>query len=498
MRTVTLEGRGAFDEWRDAARGLLAAGVRPEQVRWQLSGEGGDLFGTQTEAPMPRAQTLDISVPKGFIEAAEAAICHSDPDRFALLYRILWRLQAERSLLQVRSDTDVADLVRLIKNVRRDSHKMKAFVRFREVDALQAKRRRFVAWFEPEHFIVSRTAGFFQRRFTDMDWLIATPKGSAAWNGQELKTSREPAARPEAEDETDELWRTYFSNIFNPARVKIRAMQSEMPKKYWKNMPEASLIPDLIAGAERRVQEMAAREASQPPAFHERLQAQWCGREEQSDPDLPPLERLRHEAAGCTRCPLHCHATQTVFGEGPDDAEIMFVGEQPGDTEDLAGRPFIGPAGQVFDEAVAAAGIDRSQVYVTNAVKHFKYERRGKRRIHMRPDAGEVTHCRWWVSKEIEIIRPRIVVALGATAYLSLTGESRPIAEVRGMPIPMQDNRMLLVTTHPSAILRMPDPDLKARSLAAFRSDLGGVNRLFDTLQKVRGPEQGEGPSRGR
>lgn len=495
MRTVTLEGRGAFDEWRDAARGLLAAGVRPEQVRWQLSGEGADLFCTQTEAPMPRAQTLDISVPKGFIEAAEAAICHFDPDRFALLYRILWRLQAERSLLQVRSDPDVADLVRLIKNVRRDSHKMKAFVRFREVDAVQAKRRRFVAWFEPEHFIVSRTAGFFQRRFTDMDWLIATPKGSAAWNGQELKTSREPAAQPEAEDETDELWRTYFSNIFNPARVKIRAMQSEMPKKYWKNMPEASLIPDLIAGAERRVQEMAAREASQPPAFHERLQAQWRGREEQSDPDLPPLERLRHEAAGCTRCPLHCHATQTVFGEGPADAEIMFVGEQPADTEDLAGRPFIGPAGQVFDEAVEAAGIDRAQVYVTNAVKHFKYERRGKRRIHMRPNAGEVAHCRWWVSKEIESIRPRIVVALGATAYLSLTGESRPIAEVRGMPIPMQDNRMLLVTTHPSAILRMPDPDLKARSLAAFRSDLGGVKRLFDTLQEVRAPEQGEGPS---
>jgi DNA polymerase len=482
MRTVTLEGRGAFDEWRDAARALLGDGVAPEQVRWQLAGQGGDLFGAATASDLT-ARSCEISVSKSFIEAAEAAICHSDSERFSLLYRILWRLQHERSLLQVTSDADVAQLTRLIKNVRRDSHKMKAFVRFREVDAVQAGRRRFVAWFEPEHFIVSRTAGFFQRRFTDMDWLIATPKGSAAWNGQALKTSREPAARPEAEDETDELWRTYFANIFNPARVKIRAMQSEMPKKYWKNMPEASLIPDLIAGAERRVAEMAAREASQPPAFHERLQAQWRGREEEgSSVDLPPLERLRQEAAGCTRCPLHCHATQTVFGEGPDDAEIMFVGEQPGDTEDLAGRPFIGPAGQVFDEAVSAAGIDRSQVYVTNAVKHFKYERRGKRRIHMRPDAGEVAHCRWWVSKEIEIIRPRIVVALGATAYLSLTGESRPIAEVRGMPIPMQDNRMLLVTTHPSAILRMPDPELKARSLAAFRSDLSDVKRLFDTL----------------
>lgn len=486
MRTVTLEGRGAFDEWRDAARSLLVDRVVPDQVRWQLSGEGGDLFGALLPEETPVEAPSGTVVPKGFIEAAEAAICHSDPDRFSLLYRILWRLQGERALLQVRSDPDVADLTRLIKNVRRDSHKMKAFVRFREVEAVNAGRRRFVAWFEPEHFIVVRTAGFFQRRFTDMDWLIATPKGSAAWNGQELKTSHEPAARPQAEDETDELWRTYFANIFNPARVKIRAMQSEMPKKYWKNMPEASLIPDLIAGAERRVQEMAAREASRPPAFHERLQAQWRGRDEEgSSVDLPPLEQLRQKAASCKRCPLHCHATQTVFGEGPQNAEIMFVGEQPGDTEDLAGKPFIGPAGQVFDEAATAAGIDRSQVYVTNAVKHFKYEQRGKRRIHMRPDAGEVAHCRWWVSKEIEIIRPRIVVALGATAYLSLTGESRPIAEVRGMPIPMQDNRMLLVTTHPSAILRMPDADLKARSLAAFRSDLVDVKRLYDTLAAV-------------
>ncbi|QGG91155.1 UdgX family uracil-DNA binding protein [Agrobacterium sp. MA01] len=483
MRTVTLEGRGAFAEWRDAARSLLADRVTPDQVRWQLSGEGGDLLGAMPPETGPVDVPSGIVVPKGFMEAAEAAICHTDPARFSLLYRILWRLQAERSLLQVSSDPDVSDLIRLIKNIRRDSHKMKAFVRFREVEGVRAGRRRFVAWFEPEHFIVSRTAGFFQRRFTDMDWLIATPKGSAAWNGQELKTSREPAARPEAEDETDELWRTYFANIFNPARLKIKAMQSEMPKKYWKNMPEASLIPDLIAGAERRVAEMAERQASQPPAFHERLQAQWREREDEEESvNLPPLERLREEAASCTRCPLHCHATQTVFGEGPEDSAIMFVGEQPGDTEDLAGKAFIGPAGQVFDEAVAAAGIDRTQVYVTNAVKHFKYERRGKRRIHMRPEAGEVAHCRWWVSKEIEIIRPRIVVALGATAYLSLTGESRPIAEVRGMPIPMQDNRMLLVTTHPAAILRMPDEDLKARSLEAFRSDLQGVRRLFDTL----------------
>jgi uracil-DNA glycosylase len=483
MRQVMLEGRGDFVEWRNAARSLLADRIPPQDVLWQAADGGGDLFGPNAAVESYVGGASGFSVPKGFLEAAEVAICHSDPLRFGLLYRLLWRIEEERSLLEVTSDPDVSLLRMMIKNIRRDSHKMKAFVRFREVPGEQPGRRRFVAWFEPDHFIVARTAGFFQRRFTDMDWLIATPKGAAAWDGQALQVSAEPAARPESEDETDVLWKTYFANIFNPARVKIRAMQSEMPKKYWKNMPEAALIPDLIAGAERRVAEMAARAASQPPAFHERLQDAWRDREAESAGEvLSPLEALRREAEGCTLCPLHCHATQTVFGEGAEEADIMFVGEQPGDMEDLAGRPFVGPAGRVFDEAIEAAGIDRGAVYVTNAVKHFKHERRGKRRIHMRPEAGEVAHCRWWVAKEIEIVKPKIVVALGATAYLSLTGEAKPIAEVRGMPIPLQQNRMLLVTTHPAAILRIPDEDLKVRSLAAFRSDLKGVRRLAETL----------------
>jgi DNA polymerase len=484
MRQVMLEGRGDFAEWREAARRLLADGVPPQDVLWQAADGGGDLFGLNAAVESYAGRASASSVPKGFLEAAEAAICHSDPSRFGLLYRLLWRIGEERSLLEVTSDPDVSLLRMMIKNVRRDSHKMKAFVRFREVPGEQPGRRRFVAWFEPEHFIVARTAGFFQRRFTDMDWLIATPKGAAAWDGQMLQVSTEPAARPEAEDETDALWQTYFANIFNPARVKIRAMQSEMPRKYWKNMPEAALIPDLIAGAERRVAEMAAREASQPPAFHERLQEAWRARDEEGGSGmLTPLDALRREAAGCTLCPLHCHATQTVFGEGAEGAEVMFVGEQPGDMEDLAGRPFVGPAGRVFDEAVAMAGIDRTQVYVTNAVKHFKHERRGKRRIHMRPEAGEVAHCRWWLAKEVEIVKPKIVVALGATAYLSLTGEAKPIAEVRGMPIPLQDGMVLFVTTHPAAILRMPDEGLKARSLAVFRSDIADVARLRSALQ---------------
>ncbi|QLF70927.1 UdgX family uracil-DNA binding protein [Peteryoungia desertarenae] len=481
MQTVLLEGRGDFGEWRDAARRLLVDKVLPQHVRWQLRGQAADLFGCPGE-PISPNETATVSVSRSFLEAAEAAICHSDPDRFSLLYRILWRLQEERSLLQVTSDPDVSQLMRLIKNVRRDSHKMKAFVRFREVEAVQPDRRRFVAWFEPEHFIVSRTAGFFQRRFTDMDWLIATPKGSAAWNGTSLKTSREPAAKPEGDDATDELWRTYFANIFNPARVKIKAMQSEMPKKYWKNMPEAALIPDLIAGAERRVAEMAAREASQPPAFHERLQAQWRGREGEGFADLAPLERVRQETSLCTRCPLHCNATQAVFGEGPDDARIMFVGEQPGDREDLAGRPFVGPAGSVFDQATEAAGISRAGVYVTNAVKHFKHEMRGKRRIHRRPERPEIEQCRHWLVQELDVIDPKIIVALGATAYFALTGDTAAVEEVRGYPIPLAEGRILFVTTHPSYLLRLPEGIERQTAHRRFQEDLQAVARLAQSV----------------
>ncbi|KPF45453.1 UdgX family uracil-DNA binding protein [Rhizobium sp. AAP43] len=479
MRSVGLEGKGDLGEWRDAARQLLAEHVDPQDVRFHTDGDIADLFGA-----MPGGLAGDVAataslVPKAFIDAAGAAICHSDPERFSLLYRILWRLQRERDLLQGASDPDVVHLVRLIKNVRRDSHKMKAFVRFREVEGVQVGRRRFVAWFEPEHFIVCRTAGFFQRRFTDMDWLIATPKGSAAWNGLELKTSVEPAIRPEANDDTDELWRTYFANIFNPARLKIRAMQSEMPKKYWKNMPEASLIPDLIAGAERRVAEMAAREASQPQAFHERLQAAWRGKEEEErDGPGDPWLKLKRDAAACTLCPLHGQATQTVFGEGPIGAEVMFVGEQPGDREDLAGRPFVGPAGTVFDEALALAGIERDSSYVTNAVKHFKYEMRGKRRIHQKPGVGEIEHCRWWLSKELDLVRPRIVVALGASAYFALTGERKSVEDVRGYPMPMAGGRVLFVSVHPAYLLRLPDDAKRQREIARFREDMVSVERL--------------------
>ncbi len=273
---IKLLGRGDFNEWRDAARDLLRHRISPRDVDWCTGAEPG-LFDDAPESVTPGRVSRTVSVPQAFLDLAERLICHADPARFDLAYRLLWRLQGEPHLLEVTSDADVARARRMAHSVGRDSHKMTAFVRFKEVTA-ESDRRTFVAWFEPDHFIVARTAPFFQRRFTDMDWLIATPKGSAAWDGETLNTSDEPAARPDLSDDTDELWRTYFASIFNPARLKVKMMQTEMPKKYWKNLPEADLIPALIEGAEQRVRDMAERGASTTaPKFHERLQARRSG-----------------------------------------------------------------------------------------------------------------------------------------------------------------------------------------------------------------------------
>ncbi|CUX26574.1 UdgX family uracil-DNA binding protein [Agrobacterium genomosp. 13] len=479
MYSTVLEGRGDFSEWRDAARAALAADIPPDMIDWRLRNDGAGLFDFAGEAlPVPGARGAQVSVPASFVALAQAIICHSDPGRFALLYRLLWRLKRDRALLQFKSDPDVSEVRLLEKSVRRDCHKMTAFVRFKELPLPQGQggRRRFVAWFEPDHFIVERTAPFFQRRFTDMDWLIATPNGSAQWDGDVLRTSRQALPKPELTDETDELWRTYYANIFNPARLKIKAMTAEMPKKYWKNLPEADLIPGLVLGAEARVLEMAAKAASQPQPFHHRLQAAASAREMPQPVPDGTLASLAREASQCTRCALHCKATQTVFGMGPEDAKVMIVGEQPGDHEDLAGKPFVGPAGQLLDRVLAEAGIDRKKLYVTNAVKHFKYETRGKRRIHQRPNAGEVEQCRWWLNREIALVRPKLVVAMGATALYALTGGKEKISEIRGRPIPMQEGRTLFITVHPSYLLRLPDVQEKEREMLMFRKEIELIN----------------------
>lgn len=193
---------------------------------------------------------------------------------------------------------------------------------------------------------------------------------------------------------------------------------------------------------------------------------------------MPNLGRLAAQAATCERCPLYRNATQTVFGEGAPDAAIMMVGEQPGDQEDRVGRPFVGPAGRVLDRALDEAGIDRAAIYLTNAVKHFKHEQRGKRRLHKRPNHGEVEACRWWLDREIAIVRPKLIVGLGVTAAQILAGRRIVLARERGRRLALRDGAAGLVTVHPSSILRMPDEAARHQAFAGLVEDLARAAAL--------------------
>ncbi len=219
---------------------------------------------------------------------------------------------------------------------------------------------------------------------------------------------------------------------------------------------------------------MSERTESQSPS-HRRPGGGSQTPEPDEQNEIASLADARAAVQGCQRCPLYEHATQAVFGEGPRNADIMFVGEQPGDQEDLAGKPFVGPAGKVLDAAIAHVGLDRARVYVTNAVKHFKFEPRGKKRIHQRPDAGEIQACKFWLNLERAFVKPKIIVALGATAAQSLLGKSATISKLRGAPIELEDGAVLFVTNHPSYLLRIPDRELAAVERTKFERDLALV-----------------------
>jgi len=458
-----------FESWRESARALVQCDVPPERIAWVAPGGHGDLFARgERRVPVPPAGAPIVRASKHFVQAAKSAICHADPDRFALLYRLLWRQQRHRHLLEDRADPDVRRLDELARQVRRDIHKMRAFVRFRLVESAPqegpAVEDRYVAWFEPEHHILRANAGFFVRRFANMRWSILTPMGSLHWDGEALSEGP-PAERSDAPqgDPVEALWRRYYASIFNPARLKVGAMLREMPRKYWKNMPETALIPELVAGAQAR--ESAMVDAG---SFT-------------SDERPETLDGIAHAIHQCRRCPIGELENQAVMGEGLKQATLMVVGEQPGDQEDLAGKPFVGPAGQVLDRFLVQAGIDREQTYVTNAVKHFKFVPRGKRRLHQSPTAKEIDICRWWLEGERELVQPKVVLALGASAARSLLGKTVSISRARGQPHALEDGSELWVTAHPSYLLRLDGP-ARDEQERLFAADLAAVAERLTEL----------------
>lgn len=440
-----------FASWREAARSLLAAGIAPDDITWE--GEAAALFAEPL--PEPPAAGTAARVPRELLELLEAAACHRDPARWPVMYRALWRVsRGERGLLRDPADADLARLRSWARAVDREVHHLHAFVRFREtVDGDGAPL--YAAWFEPEHDVLARAAPFFRDRFASMRWIIATPRGAIRWDGRALEAVPGPLENPRLEDGNEALWRTYYASVFNPARLNPGLMRQHVPVRYWKNLPE--------------IREVAALSRPAPVLAEPVREApRWSAHVEVHAAEAQGLD-------ACRRCPLWERATQAVAGEGPAQAGLVLVGEQPGDEEDLQGRPFVGPAGRVLDRALVAAGIKRDETYVTNAVKHFKWEPRGKRRLHRTPAQREVEACRAWLEAELAHVAPRVIVALGATAAFALTGSRHAIASLRGDTL-QAHGASLVVTYHPSAILRADD---RAEALfAALVEDLARAASL--------------------
>jgi uracil-DNA glycosylase family protein len=270
---------------------------------------------------------------------------------------------------------------------------------------------------------------------------------------------------PPVGDATEDLSRKSYASIFKPARLKVGAMLEEMPRRYWKNMPEAALIPELVAGAQAR--EVAMVETGK-------------GHDEERPHSLSGIGKAIH---ACRRCPIGFLENQAVMGEGLKRSTLMVVGEQPGDQEDLAGKPFVGPSGQLLDRYLVEAGIDRRQVYVTNAVKHFKFVWRGKRRLHQSPTAGEIDACRFWLGAERAVIQPQLILALGTSAARGVLGKAVTISKARGQAIPLEGGAEAWVTAHPSYLLRLKD-EMKREQERLFRADIAAVaERLAEQVQ---------------
>jgi DNA polymerase len=419
-----------------------------------------------------------LLVPAAFVSLARRVACHREPARWDALYRVLWRVLAEGAqTLEDPVDPDVLALTRMAEAVRHDVHRFHALVRFRRVAVaetggdgeatgvgVQGEGERYVAFHRPEHRTLRLAAPFFARRFASMCWSILTPDASAHWDGRMLSFAAGVPRDEVAGDDAEALWRAYYATTFNPARVNPRLLRALLPARHWETIPEGREIAALVRSAAPRVAAMKAPAPSASVAFI---------------PATDSIVELAAAAAACEACDLCRIGTRTVFGSGPGGARLVVVGEQPGDEEDRAGAPFVGPAGRVLDAALAAANVERSAIYVTNAVKHFKHELRGKCRIHQRPDSVDVRACSGWLDAELRAIRPDVVVALGATAAGALLGPRFPLTRERGRVF--HDHALVpavLATWHPAAILRASDAEVATRMRGELAADLARATAL--------------------
>jgi probable DNA metabolism protein len=441
----------------------LREGCRPEEIDLQDASAAQSLdLSFDVESKPTEVANAQPHTTRAFLDDAAMVAAHRNPERWNLLYRVMYRMQEDRNLLKIETDGDVSEMLRLSSQVRRDLHKMHAFVRFRKVVLPEDAGEHFVSWYQPDHRILPLAAPFFAERFAVMRWTILTPDASVSWDPAAKELSfgdGVPRESAPSEDELEVLWNSYYRSIFNPARLNVDAMKSEMPVRYWKNLPEISTLPGLISQSTERVATMVSIQQDKKSA------ATFV-------PAVHTLDAIREALPMCRGCDLYCHATQVVAGSGSKSARILLVGEQPGDQEDRQGIPFVGPAGKLLDQTLEELRIDRAQMYVTNAVKHFKFVQRGKLRLHQNPRMSEITACRPWLLAEIDAVKPEVVVCLGASAAKSMFGGTFELMKNRGKVIETPYAKQVIATLHPAAILRARDDEARAGMMEIFKADL--------------------------
>jgi probable DNA metabolism protein len=464
MHTVRVAN---FEQWRNTARALLAQGLRPDQVQWS-DDEGAGLFDARDSVSSSTQPTSTLRIARELLQQLELASCHCSERRYALLYKILWRWQQGERDAFSPADEDGAELTAMIKAIKREEHDMHAYVRFRERSDDAGPR--FVAWYEPTHDVLKRVGPHFAQRMGKASWMIATPRATLAWDGQSLQLAGPlPAPPSRLQDPGEALWLSYYRSIFNPARVNMRLLQSHIPSRHWKNLPEGELVPEMVKQAHA-----GARKIGQFEAVGRRKGSTIPIAADDAQPRRPDKGKLDE----CRRCELWERATQAVPGKGATHARIMLVAEQPGDQEDLAGEPLVGPAGKLLDAALAAAGVERQSLYLTNAVKHFGWELRGKRRIHKTPTQRNVDACHGWLEEELAKVGPKVVVTLGATALKAVTGlKQAKLGEMLG-PAMLVEGRQIGATYHPSFVLRVTDEEGKKKAFDALVDALQLAARL--------------------
>lgn len=461
MQTLAID---TFDTWRKLARQMLARDVSPHKIIWQAMDHGQtslfeNMIADEATKPIPLSARL--------VGLAEVVGRHSAPDRWAFLYQLFWRAtHGEKEILQKSTDPLVIRLAQWEREVRRDAYKVKAYVRFR---LIEGPDEYYVAWHRTAYPVLSMVADFFKNRFSVMRWSILTPYESMHWNGEALQFGPGvPAEEAPSEDKLEDVWKAYYRATFNPARIKLKAMYAQMPKKYWATMPETQIIGDMLREAPQRVQTMLKHSEGLVTSALDFLPADRS------------LSSLSAAGKGCVACPLHCGTTQMVFGEGNPAARLMLVGEQPGFEEDKAGRPFIGPAGQVLNQGLKSAGLNRDELYLTNAVKHFKHWKRHDKAYHRNPDVRDINVCKPWLEAEIDAVQPQFILCLGVSAAKSLIGHGFTLKQGYGKWYDI-DGRKIRVTYHPAAMLREENEFKRREMYQGFITDLMLVKRELES-----------------